>query len=104
MSERDKDLGERRRVWDSRKCEHCGCRFEYHEVGCPALVDDIVEKVTSGFADDVRRILGDEPPEVAGGMTHQQQCQMIAEASAWRARALKAEALLATQQKATPNA
>lgn len=49
-------------------CEHCGCRFGYHEAGCAALVDDIVSVAVTGFKTDVQRILSDKastPPTPA---------------------------------------
>ena len=76
-------------------CEHCGCRFGYHEAGCAALIDDIVSVAVTGFKADVERIMAEHPETKPGDMTREQQCMMVAEASGWRARALKAEAEIA---------
>lgn len=48
-----------------------------------------------GFRSDVARIMADHPEQKPGDLTTEQQCQMVAEASVWRTRALKAEAELA---------
>lgn len=76
-------------------CEHCGCRYGYHEQSCPALVDEIVSVAVTGFKADVERIMAEHPETKPGDMTREQQCMMVAEASGWRTRALKAEAELA---------
>jgi len=76
-------------------CEHCGCRYGYHEQSCPALVDEIVSVAVTGFKADVERIMAEHPETKPGDMTREQQCMMVAEASGWRARALKAEAEIA---------
>jgi hypothetical protein len=78
------------------RCQHCGFRFGFHEEGCPALIDDIVSVAITGFRDDVERIMADHPQTQPGDMTTEEQCAMATEASGWRARALKAEAALAT--------
>ena len=73
-------------------CEHCQCRYGSHFDFCPTHIDDIVSKITSGFKDDVAMIMATNPKSNPGDMTTEQQCAMIAEASGWRTRALKAEA------------
>ena len=53
--------------------------------------------VCAEFAADVARIMSDHLGTKPGDMTTEQQCQMVAEASGWRNRALKAEEELRCQ-------
>lgn len=89
-------------------CEHCGTAGwgSDHAIDCPnnpvpghgtgTVADYIADRAISGFRSDVERIMTGHPEDKAGDMTTEQQCQMVAEASAWRTRALKAESQLAS--------